>query len=131
MLMLIRNWNHLFNEIEKQNLIKKSGKKIDFYSLMIASIIILLPYMILMFNALFAFSSKTILFHIFLWTIPIVFNLFVSLWYTFTYQLLKIYLKDEPLLESTNSKLVFLGGLINPITIISSIVLTTIMEFIL
>ena len=59
------------------------------------------------------------------------FNVFVTFWYTFTYQLLKIYLKDEPLLESMNTKLVFLGGLINPITIISSFALTAIMEFIL
>ena len=128
---LIRNWNYLFNEIDNQNLIKKAGKRVDIFSFIVAFIIILLPYMILLFNVLFVYSSKIVLFHIFLWTIPIFFNLFISCWYTFTYQLLKNYLDDEPLLESTNSKKVFFGGLLNPITIISSIILTIIMEFIL
>lgn len=131
MIKLIKNWNYFFNEVEKQKLVKKTGKKLDLFSLLMAFIIILLPYLILMFNVMFVFSAKTILLHVFLWTIPFMFNVFVTFWYTFTYQLLKIYLKDEPLLESMNTKLVFLGGLINPITIISSFALTAIMEFIL
>ena len=131
MIKLIKNWNYFFNEVEKQKLVKKTGKKLDLFSLLMAFIIILLPYLILMFNVIFVFSTKTILLHVFLWTIPIMFNVFVTFWYTFTYQLLKIYLKDEPLLESMNTKLVFLGGLINHITIISFFDLTAIMEFIL
>lgn len=128
---ILKDWNYLFNEIDNQKLIKKAGKRVDVFALLIVLILIGLPYLLIMFNALYIFSNNTIIFHIFLWTIPIFFNCFISIWHLITYQLLKNYLEDEPILNSTNSKKVFLGGLLNPVTIILSIFMTILVEVIL
>ena len=41
MIKLIKNWNYFFNEVEKQKLVKKTGKKLDLFSLLMAFIIII------------------------------------------------------------------------------------------
>ena len=131
MLNLLKEWNNTISSIEEQNLVKKTGKRIDLFAILFTTLVVALPYLIFFFNCYLIYSPNTIIFHIILWTLPFCGNLFFSLNYLFFYQILKIYLKDEFILNQTSGKRIFFGGLIYPFTFIAFTILCIALEFLI
>lgn len=116
MIKFLKSWYKTINDIDEQNMYKVGNKRIDIFCFLLTFVLFGLPYLIIFFNSIMVFSPKTMMFHLVLWSIPLYGNVVFGLGYMFYYQVLKGIYSDNKILEQTNSKKMFYGGLINPYT---------------
>ena len=128
MIKFFREWYKMISNIDEYQMKQEKSKLVDILIFIFTFVLFGIPFLILFYNCFMVYSSKTLLFHIVLWLIPLYGNFVFGLGYMFYYQVLVCMYPNFELLRKTNSKKMFFGGLINPFTFILFILLCIILE---